>query len=315
MKNLMMTTALVALTGTAALAQDVMFRGEVDPNEIYASEFIGMRVYSSEAAIEGDAFEGVQGGWEDIGEINDVILTRDGTVEAVLVDIGGFLGMGERRVAVDMDAVRFVADSSTADDEADFFLVMNATRANFEEAPEYTPRAMDGADQTAAAPARPQGAEGTNQAAPQTAERPQTGEQPQAQPQGTVAQTTPEQQRPADGANVAENRDGTDREPIMREGYQAAATEDLNTEMLTGAPVYDSTDEWIGEIAELLVNDQGQITDAVVDVGGFLGIGEKPVQLALDDIDILRQAEGGDDVRIYVSMTKEELEAMPTYDK
>ncbi|WP_260106204.1 PRC-barrel domain-containing protein [Phaeobacter inhibens] len=44
------------------------------------------------------------------------MLNRDGTVDSVLVDIGGFLGMGENQVAVDMKSVKFVADSSTAED-------------------------------------------------------------------------------------------------------------------------------------------------------------------------------------------------------
>ena len=114
MKNLMISTAMAALFGTSALAQDTMFRASADPMEIHASEFIGKRVYASEAAIEGDAFDGLQDGWEDIGEINDVIVSRNGTVDAVLVDIGGFLGIGERQVAVDMKSIRFVADSANS---------------------------------------------------------------------------------------------------------------------------------------------------------------------------------------------------------
>ena len=43
-----------------------------------------------------------------------------------------------------------------------------------------------------------------------------------------------------------------------------------------------------------LLTDDGQITDVVVDVGGFLGIGEKPVAMTLTDLDILQQ-DGGDE--------------------
>ena len=57
---------------------------------------------------------------------------------------------------------------------------------------------------------------------------------------------------------------------------------------------------------------QGQVTDAVVDVGGFLGIGEKSVALPMASLDVLQQ-EGGDDLRVYVSQTEDELEAMETY--
>ena len=54
------------------------------------------------------------------------------------------------------------------------------------------------------------------------------------------------------------------------------------------------------------------VTAAVVDVGGFLGIGEKAVALPMSSLDVLQQ-EGGDDLRIYVSQTEEELEAMEAY--
>jgi sporulation protein YlmC with PRC-barrel domain len=37
---------------------------------------------------------------ETIGDVNSVILTRDGTVSAVIVGVGGFLGIGEREVAI-----------------------------------------------------------------------------------------------------------------------------------------------------------------------------------------------------------------------
>ena len=98
----------------------------------------------------------------------------------------------------------------------------------------------------------------------------------------------------------------------MRDGYVAAEPDILTAEKLTGAVVYDVNDERIGEVSDLLLADDGQVTAAVVDVGGFLGIGEKPVSLDLSQIDILRN-DAGDDVRVYVPMTKEQLEALPTH--
>ncbi|HUG61649.1 MAG TPA: PRC-barrel domain-containing protein [Methylomirabilota bacterium] len=44
---------------------------------------------------------------EDIGEINDVIVSQDGRVAAVIVGVGGFLGIGEKDVAVSMKALEF----------------------------------------------------------------------------------------------------------------------------------------------------------------------------------------------------------------
>ncbi|SPH23487.1 hypothetical protein DEA8626_02550 [Defluviimonas aquaemixtae] len=295
MKNLLYSTAVLAVAGTAAFAQDAMFRTQADPMELHASELIGHRVHASEAAIEGEAYEGVQEGWEDVGEVNDVILSRDGSVEAVLVDIGGFLGIGERQVALDMGALRFVSDDSTPDDDADYFLVMSASRANLEEAPEYS---WDHADDKAA--------DAADTAAETTEEMAETAD-PTAEP----AEQTAEAADPV----VETTGDATDtamRDPIARDGFEAATEEDLTAERLTGAPAYDANDEWIGEISELVLSDDGQVTHGIIDVGGFLGIGEKPVELEIGQIDILRESDGGD-VRVYVPMTREELEALPDY--
>jgi sporulation protein YlmC with PRC-barrel domain len=103
------------------------------------------------------------------------------------------------------------------------------------------------------------------------------------------------------------------REPVLREGFVAATAEDFTADRLQGAAVYDVNDERIGEVGEILLTEDGQVSDLVIDVGGFLGIGEKPVALAMDSVDILR-AEGGDEIRVYVSQTEEELESMERYE-
>lgn len=270
MKKLLLTTAILAAFSGMAVAQDAtttgMFRPMPDAMELRASSFIGMRVYTTEATVDVNEYDGMQQDWNDIGEINDVILSRDGTVEAVLVDIGGFLGMGERQVAVSMAAIKFVGDTSTADMAEDFFLVMTASQADLEAAPDY----MLGND-------------------------------------GVTAGDTM-----ADPAIVAGDT-ATLREPIAREGYTTADTTYLTSDKLTGATVYDANDEVIGEVGTLVLSDDGQVTQAIIDVGGWLGMGEKPVALNLSDVDILRN-DAGDEVRVYVSKTKEELEALPAFE-
>src|SRR5262245_13394141 len=44
---------------------------------------------------------------EDMGQIIDVIVRRDGHVRAAVIDFGGFLGVGSRKVAVDWSALSF----------------------------------------------------------------------------------------------------------------------------------------------------------------------------------------------------------------
>ncbi len=274
MKKLMLSSAILMATAFAAGAQSApgdLFRPAADPAEIRASNFIGMRVYAADAPVDATEYQGVQGNWSDIGEVNDVILSRDGKVSAVLVDIGGFLGVGERQVAVAMPQIRFVSDSATADKADDFFLVLNADRATLEGAPEFK------WNEAANAPAATDGAI-----------------------------------KPAADATMAENAAAA-RQPMTREGYAPLTADVLTTADLEGAKVYDQNDEWIGDVGKLVISDSGQITDAVVDVGGFLGIGAKPVSLKLDQIDILRSNDGKD-LRVYLPMTKADLEAMPRFE-
>lgn len=375
MRRLLISTALVAAAGGAAIAQDGegMFRAETDPNAIHASEFIGMRVYRSEQ--DADSVEGLQDEWDDIGEIHDIVLTRDGEIDAVLVDIGGFLGIGENRVAVDMDSVRFVSDDATAEDDGDFFLVLNAPVSALEEAPAYEGgmSMTGGADmdagmttETATMPAETDAetaeaeletemaeaeaevegemaeAEATLEgaAAEAGAELEQAGEaiegemaEAEAEVEGEIAEANTEldEQPEVVSTQVEAELETTDGEVetdtaagtsspvgygaglVEREGYTNAPLEDLTSETLTGAPAYDSNDERIGEVSEILLSGDGTVESVIVDVGGFLGIGEKPVQLELSQIDILR-TDAGDDTRVYIAMTEEELEAMPDYE-
>ncbi|MEY8838778.1 PRC-barrel domain-containing protein, partial [Cribrihabitans sp. XS_ASV171] len=130
MKHLLTTTALIAgmaTTAGAATGTDDLFMEQAGSGAIHASDFIGMNVYAANPAEDAetwsmDAAEGVQNEWESVGEIHDIVMDREGAIQSVLVDIGGFLGIGERQVALNMSQVRFVSDSATEDGD-DFFLV------------------------------------------------------------------------------------------------------------------------------------------------------------------------------------------------
>jgi sporulation protein YlmC with PRC-barrel domain len=55
---------------------------------------------------------------EKLGDVNELILDKNGKVSAVVIGVGGFLGMGEHDIAVSMDKLKFVEEpvrtSSTA---------------------------------------------------------------------------------------------------------------------------------------------------------------------------------------------------------
>lgn len=320
MKKLMLSTALVgALSLPAmvvpAIAQDA-FLTTAGEGDVRASEFIGKRLYASEVPAELDEYQGAQPDWQDIGEVNDVLLARDGTVDAVLVDIGGFLGMGEHQVAVDMGQIKFVSDSATADDPSDYFLVMTATKDVLQAAPAFEDAAMAPAPDAAATDAETAPADDTAAAPAETEAAPvddtaaapaETETAPADSAEAPAATETPDATAPADTAAAP-------AAPVSaRDGFVAATAEAITSETLTGAPVYDPTDARVGEVSELVLDADGQVTQTVVDVGGFLGIGEKPVALPLDQIEIMQRTDTSE-LRVFVSQTKEQLEAMPAYE-
>jgi sporulation protein YlmC with PRC-barrel domain len=58
-----------------------------------ASKLIGLNVYNDSS--------------EKLGDINELILDKEGKVSAVVIGVGGFLGMGEHDIAVSMDKLKF----------------------------------------------------------------------------------------------------------------------------------------------------------------------------------------------------------------
>ena len=69
---------------------------------------------------------------ENMGRIVDVIVDRAGQVRAAIIDFGGFLGVGSRRIAVDWNAFRFRPDSANRD-----VIALELTRDQVRAAPEY----------------------------------------------------------------------------------------------------------------------------------------------------------------------------------
>jgi sporulation protein YlmC with PRC-barrel domain len=66
-----------------------------------------------------------------IGDVNDILLDKDGRVSTVIIGVGGFLGVGEKDVAVPLTALK------VAEKAGDRYLVINATKEALEKAPGY----------------------------------------------------------------------------------------------------------------------------------------------------------------------------------
>ncbi len=66
-----------------------------------------------------------------IGEIYDVLVGQDGRIEAFIVSVGGFLGMGEKDVAVPFTAIHSVQKNGK------WYMTMNATKDGLKSAHGY----------------------------------------------------------------------------------------------------------------------------------------------------------------------------------
>lgn len=69
---------------------------------------------------------------EDMGRIVDVIVDRTGKVRAAVIDFGGFLGVGSRKIAVDWDALHFGKIAKDRD-----AITLDLTKAQVAKAPAY----------------------------------------------------------------------------------------------------------------------------------------------------------------------------------
>lgn len=70
---------------------------------------------------------------EDIGTITDLVIDEDGQINAVVVGVGGFLGMGEKNVAIEWDSLELTKD----EDGEDYVITVNASEDALEAAEEY----------------------------------------------------------------------------------------------------------------------------------------------------------------------------------
>ena len=122
---------------TAAKTGPATYLDAAGPNDVLASSLIGMRVYAVQADVDATKAYPAEARteWGDVGEVNDVVLDWNGGVKAVVLGVGGFLGVGEKNVAIEMSSLRKVRESN---DSNDWFLVVNSSKELLTNAPAYT---------------------------------------------------------------------------------------------------------------------------------------------------------------------------------
>jgi sporulation protein YlmC with PRC-barrel domain len=91
-----------------------------DPEQLSVDNLMGSDVYGAND--------------ENVGNVNDVLLTEDGDVDAMVVDVGGFLGIGSRQVALGVDNLEFMIDAGS-----NWYVFTPFTSDELESQPEYDP--------------------------------------------------------------------------------------------------------------------------------------------------------------------------------
>lgn len=281
MRKLLATTALVALVsapiliGADSASAKVGVAGVMNVTTItnahasgyMASNLIGQTVYTSAAA---DA--------EAVGDINDVVIGEDGKVHAVIIGAGGFIGLGEKEVAVDFSRLKI---QNGADNKVR--VVAGLTKKELEAAP-----AVDGKVASSAGAAASAGVASVGSA---------------------ISSTTT---KLTDKATAMVNGDKkADKQAFLSDKTKVDAGS-VSIKKMTGARVYDSNWNDVGEIGEVLATADGKFDAAVVDVGGFLGLGEKPVAIGLDQLEFYKDTSG--DIYVATPYTEKQLESAIAYD-
>jgi sporulation protein YlmC with PRC-barrel domain len=78
------------------------------------------------------------------------------------------------------------------------------------------------------------------------------------------------------------------------------------------ADVYDNSEDKIGTVTDLIMDNTGTVTTAVVSVGGLLGVGAKDVAVPFNALKVTSR-DGKD--WLVLNETKDQLKAAPAFDK
>ncbi|TIS01230.1 MAG: PRC-barrel domain containing protein, partial [Mesorhizobium sp.] len=248
---------------------------------------------------------------QKIGDVNDIVLAKDGKAESLVIGVGGFLGIGEKNVTFDF------AKAKWAEKNGDRWLIAETTKEELEAQPDFNRKAYDPAP--AAATTASNTAPATTTPAVTSSDTTADKEAKPAQPAQTTAETKPAapaanttaENKPADTGTAA--TDTTKTASIDKSTLNEMPMGNIRVDDLKGTTVYGANDVEIGEIGDVVLTPDNKPDAVVIDVGGFLGIGEKEVALGMDKLKFMTDKDGNK--YLYTNFTKEQLEAQAAYDK
>jgi sporulation protein YlmC with PRC-barrel domain len=249
-----------------------------------ASQLIGKSVYN-----------GTGNDAQNIGDVNDLVLGKDGKVASVVVGVGGFLGMGQKNVAIDYQQVQWQQRNGA------WNIVVPTTADELKALPDFDRSAYNAAPSTNVAN---NGAGGTATTAPAggmaTADKGTAATAPNA---GTGQTAGADKNATDTNKTAAIDRNKLDKLDIGK----------ISANDLIGTTVYGADDANVGSIKDVVLDKSGKIDAIVIDVGGFLGVGAKQVAVGMDNLAFLTDNNGRK--YLYTEFTKDQLNKQPAYDK
>lgn len=309
-RNLLATTAIAVLMAGGAYAQDTTAPAAPAPaTEAPAEAPIARSDGHLATNIIGEnVYNGTDDAAENIGKVNDVVIGPDGKVESVVVGVGGFLGLGEKNVAVSY------ADVDWAEQDGDRWLVVKTTKEQLQAQADFDRRPYDPAPADVSADGTAPATDSTAMApADGTATAPSDGSTavaPMAPAPDSTAEA-PAAPAPDSTAEAPSATDGTTTAAIDKSQLTELPAGEIRSEDLVGTTVYGADDANIGEIGDVVMQDD-KVDAIILDVGGFLGVGEKEVAVGMDNLSFMTDKDGNK--YLYTTFTKEQLDAQPAYD-
>jgi len=134
------TTAPATAPATAAGGMSETYLTQQGSDQLSASNYIGQNVYAGDKSI---------------GEIKDLIMQQNGGLVAAVIGVGGFLGMGEKNVAVPVSKITVTRDAQNPDK---LRLTTTETADTLKSAPEFktlSDQKSNAASTTTTTPAAP----------------------------------------------------------------------------------------------------------------------------------------------------------------
>ena len=134
MKTILTTASVIALMAGPAFAQDTTMPKPNNPpaaqNEMAPAK---TAAYTGDMSVNELINKSVKNGaGETVGDINDIRIGSDGNIAAVVVGVGGFLGLGEKNVALPYEQLSF-----TRDGDGGLLVTANVTKDSLQTAPEW----------------------------------------------------------------------------------------------------------------------------------------------------------------------------------